>query len=176
MIGSWVTTTKRNPDISLDYGARPRTIKMRFKWEMNTDPQERIASIKFLPVNEADELEKEVTLTVKQEAAPEITDDRRGDSIAIVIASTKLRSMTNWDASERLDYWLGVTVWEKTDKGVTPEQLGRVRSVEFRMLNTKKSYLLKSVKLNIWKRWLFMVTRTLCCSLLLIGLEMHWQD
>ncbi|MFR6638952.1 MAG: hypothetical protein ACLURQ_18510 [Bacteroides thetaiotaomicron] len=127
-------------------------------------------------MNEADELEKEVTLTVKQEAAPEITDDRRGDSIAIVIASTKLRSMTNWDASERLDYWLGVTVWEKTDKGVTPEQLGRVRSVEFRMLNTKKSYLLKSVKLNIWKRWLFMVTRTLCCSLLLIGLEMHWQD
>lgn len=115
-------------------------------------------------MNEADELEKEVTLTVKQEAAPEITDDRRGDSIAIVIASTKLRSMTNWDASERLDYWLGVTVWEKTDKGVTPEQLGRVRSVEFRMLNTKKSYLLKSVKLNIWKRWLFMVTRTLCCS------------
>jgi putative leucine rich repeat protein len=105
---------------------------------MNTDPQERIASIKFLPVNEADELEKEVTLTVKQEAAPEITDDRRGDSIAIVIASTKLRSMTNWDASERLDYWLGVTVWEKTDKGVTPEQLGRVRSVEFRMLNTKE--------------------------------------
>ncbi len=138
LIGSWVTTTKRNPDISLDYGARPRTIKMRFKWEMNTDPQERIASIKFLPVNEADELEKEVTLTVKQEAAPEITDDRRGDSIAIVIASTKLRSMTNWDASERLDYWLGVTVWEKTDKGVTPEQLGRVRSVEFRMLNTKE--------------------------------------
>ena len=57
---------------------------------------------------------------------------------AIVIASTKLRSMTNWDASERLDYWLGVTVWEKTDKGVTPEQLGRVRSVEFRMLNTKE--------------------------------------
>ena len=46
--------------------------------------------------------------------------------------------MTNWDASERLDYWLGVTVWEKTDKGVTPEQLGRVRSVEFRMLNTKE--------------------------------------
>lgn len=138
LIGSWVTTTKRNPDISLDYGARPRTIKMRFKWEMNTDPQERIASIKFLPVNEADELEKEVTLTVKQEAAPEITDDRRGDSIAIVIASTKLRSMTNWDASERLDYWLGVTVWEKTDKGVTPEQLGRVRSVEFRMPNTKE--------------------------------------
>ena len=137
-IGSWVTTTKREPELSLDYGARPRTIKMRFKWEMNTDPQERIASIKFLPVNEADELEKEVTLTVKQEAAPEITDDRRGDSIAIVIASTKLRSMTNWDASERLDYWLGVTVWEKTDKGVTPEQLGRVRSVEFRMLNTKE--------------------------------------
>lgn len=62
-------------------------------------------------------------LTVKQEAAPEITDDRRGDSIAIVIASTKMRSMMNWDASERLDYWLGVTVWERTDKDVTPEKL-----------------------------------------------------
>lgn len=138
MIGSWVTTTKREPELSLDYGARPRTIKMRFKWDMNTDPQERIASIKFLPVNAEDELEKEVTLTVKQEAAPEITDDRRGDSIAIVMASTKMRSMTSWDASERLDYWLGVTVWERTDKGVTPEQIGRVRSVEFRLLNTKE--------------------------------------
>lgn len=137
-IDSWVTTTKREPELSLDYGARPRTIKMRFKWDMNTDPQERIASIKFLPVNAEDELEKEVTLTVKQEAAPEITDDRRGDSIAIVMASTKMRSMTSWDASERLDYWLGVTVWERTDKGVTPEQIGRVRSVEFRLLNTKE--------------------------------------
>ena len=137
-IGSWVTTTKREPELSLDYGARPRTIKMRFKWDMNTDPQERIASIKFLPVNAEDELEKEVTLTVKQEAAPEITDDRRGDSIAIVMASTKMRSMTSWDASERLDYWLGVTVWERTDKGVTTEQIGRVRSVEFRLLNTKE--------------------------------------
>ena len=137
-IGSWVTTTKREPELSLNYGARPRTIKMRFKWDMNTDPQERIASIKFLPVNAEDELEKEVTLTVKQEAAPEITDDRRGDSIAIVMASTKMRSMTSWDASERLDYWLGVTVWERTDKGVTPEQIGRVRSVEFRLLNTKE--------------------------------------
>ena len=137
-IGSWVTTTKREPELSLDYGARPRTIKMRFKWDMNTDPQERIASIKFLPVNVEDELEIEVTLTVKQEAAPEITDDRRGDSIAIVMASTKMRSMTSWDASERLDYWLGVTVWERTDKGVTPEQIGRVRSVEFRLLNTKE--------------------------------------
>ena len=137
-IGSWVTTTKREPELSLEYGARPRTIKMRFKWDMNTDPQERIASIKYLPVNAEDELEKEVTLTVKQEAAPEITDDRRGDSIAIVMASTKMRSMTSWDASERLDYWLGVTVWERTDKGVTPEQIGRVRSVEFRLLNTKE--------------------------------------
>ena len=137
-IGSWVTTTKREPELSLDYGARPRPIKMRVKWDMNTDPQERIASIKFLPVNAEDELEKEVTLTVKQEAAPEITDDRRGDSIAIVMASTKMRSMTSWDASERLDYWLGVTVWERTDKGVTPEQIGRVRSVEFRLLNTKE--------------------------------------
>ena len=88
---------------------------MRFKWDMNTDTQERKASIKILTVNAEDELEKEVTLTVKQEAAPEITDDRRGDSIAIVIASTKMRSMMNWDASERLDYWLGVTVWERTD-------------------------------------------------------------
>ena len=138
LMGSWVTTSKRQPDISLDYGARPRTIKMRFKWDMNTDPKERIASIKFLPVNEEDELEKEVALTIKQEASPEITDDRRGDSIAIVIASTKLRSMISWDTSERLDYWAGITVWERTDKGVTPEQIGRVRSVEFKMLNTKE--------------------------------------
>lgn len=145
-IGSWVTTNNRTPDVSLDYGARPRTLKMRFKWDMNTDPQERIASIKFLPVNAEDELEKEVTLTVKQEAAPEITDDRRGDSIAIVIASTKMRSMMNWDASERLDYWLGVTVWERTDKDVTPEKINWQKD-SYSFPKTARSYGINSIHL-----------------------------
>lgn len=145
---SWVTTTTKTPDVTLDYGARPRTIKMRFDWNMNTDPEERIATISFLPQSEDDTLTKEVILTVKQEAAPEITDDRRGDSIAIVIASAKMRSMTTWDTSERLEYWKGVTVWEKTDKDVKPEMVGRVRSVEFKMLNTKEGLPLEIGKLT----------------------------
>lgn len=136
--GSWVTTTNKKPTVELDYGARPRTIKMRFNWDMNTEPAERIATISFKPQDKDVHLTDEVVLTIKQEAAPEITPDRRGDSIALVIASAKLRSMTSWDTSERLEYWKGVTVWEKTDKDATPEMIGRVRSAEFRMMNTKE--------------------------------------
>lgn len=142
---SWVTTIKKTPDISFDNGARPRTIKMRFNWEMNPNAEERTVEIRFTP---KDPEAAEVVMTVTQEAAPEITPDRRGDSIALVIASAKMRSMVNWDTSERLEYWQGVTVWEKTDEGVTEEMIGRVRSAEFRMLNTKEGLPLEIGKIT----------------------------
>lgn len=135
---NWVTLDK-NPSLSLDHGARPRTVKVRFNWAMNTVDQNRVAEIQFVPKNEGDILEKEIKLTVTQDAAPTITDDRAGDSIALLITNTKLNSMNAWDSSEKMQFWIGVTLWEKTDTGVTPEMVGRVRKTEFRGLNIKES-------------------------------------
>lgn len=133
----WIALDK-TPSVSLDYGARPRTTKVRFNWQMNTDPEVRMADIAFEPKNAEEVLEKEVVLNVTQEAAPRIDDNRQGDSLALIITSEKFRAMVSWDASERIDYWNGVKVWEKTDEGVQPEWVGRVRSVEFCILNTKE--------------------------------------
>lgn len=134
---NWLTLDK-TPSVSLDYGARPRTTKIRFNWSMNTDPEIREASIAFEPKNATDTLEQEVVLAVKQDAAPEITDDRTGDSLALIIVGEKLRAMSSWNTSEKMDYWKGVSLWEKTSEGVTPEMIGRVRSVEYRIVNTKE--------------------------------------
>lgn len=121
----------------LDAGARPRTTKVRFDWEMNTDPEIRKAAITFTSKNPEEQLEKEAVLTVTQDAAPRIDDNRTGDSIAILLIAVKMKAMTVWDTSEKMDYWAGVTLWEKTDK-VPAEQVGRLRSVAFTMLDTKE--------------------------------------
>lgn len=133
----WVSVNKQ-PSISLDYGARPRTVKVRFNWEMNTEPAVRVANISFEPKNTQEVLEKEAILEVSQKAAPKIDDNRQGDSIALLIIQEKLRAMATWETSEKMDYWAGVTLWEKTDEGVTAEMIGRLRSVDFRLFNTKE--------------------------------------
>lgn len=132
----WIKSKAK--DIVLDAGARPRTTKVRFDWEMNTDPEIREAAITFTPKDQEVELEKEAVLKVKQDAAPKIDDNRTGDSIAILLIGLKMKAMVTWDTSEKMDYWAGVTLWEKTDKGVVPEQVGRLRSVSFAMLDTKE--------------------------------------
>lgn len=136
-VKKWLTLEK-TPDISLDYGARPRTTKMRFNWAMNTDPVVRTAEIAFVPLHEQDTLEQETVLVVKQDAAPEITDSRMGDSIALLIINEKLQAMNGWNTSEKMDYWAGITLWEKTDEGVMTEMIGRVRAASFQMMNTKE--------------------------------------
>ncbi len=133
----WLKLDKA-PAVNLEFGARPRTVKLRFNWEMNTDPEIREAEVAFVPSNEEDELEEEVMLQVKQEAAPVINDDRAGDSTALIIAAAKMRCGA-WDDNEKMDYWSGVILWEKTDEGVKPEMIGRVRSAEFRLMNTKEA-------------------------------------
>ena len=56
---------------------------MRFKWEMNSDPIERLAKVEFSPIE--GEIEKEAFVNVIQEAAPVIEDNRLGDSLALKI-------------------------------------------------------------------------------------------
>lgn len=125
-------------ELVLDYGARPRTVKVRFDWSMNTDPEVRKTAVVFEPENEGEELEQIAQLVVEQEAAPVIEDSRKGDSLALIIIGEKLRTLVSWTTTERMEYWNGVTLWEKGDKGVQPEMLGRVRSVSYRLMNTKE--------------------------------------
>lgn len=138
----WITTPKY--EVELDRGARPRKMTLTFDWRMNTAFEERVAYLEFLPVDENVQLLNPAILTITQEAAPTITDDRQGDSLAVVSIAAQLQLMTEWDKSENMQYWTNVKLWESTDEeivsGEVPrEAVGRVRSARFVMCNTKES-------------------------------------
>lgn len=122
----------------LDAGARPRKTTIRFNWQGNTNPEARSAEVKF-DVKETD-MVKHDALVISQDRAPEITPDRTGDSLALVIIEQKLNVYINnrWDKSEALSNWRGVDLWDELDKGVTPEKMGRVRAVEFAQFHITK--------------------------------------
>ena len=148
--------TGANLGIVLDRKARPRSVKFTFRWNMNIVPAERVAKVHLVPVNADDELvdadgnkTADVVLTVRQEAAPRIEDNRAGDSLSIIMINQKLNSMATFDTSDNMRNWSGVTLWEATDPFVKqhPEALGRVRSVKFSMFNLKPGEVLpKEVK------------------------------
>ena len=121
--------------------ARPNTVKLRFDWRMNTAPEERKAKIKFVPVNDADKLDKEAFLSIVQKPAVKIEDNRAGDSIALLVINELLNCWSGvWDTSENLQYWQGVKLWEKTDTALPcPEAVGRVRSVSYTYIDTQES-------------------------------------
>ncbi|MDO5460041.1 MAG: BACON domain-containing carbohydrate-binding protein [Bacteroidales bacterium] len=135
----WLST--KVEEIELDRGARPRTVKLRFDWKMNTVPEERVADIKFIPVDDADTLKAPAIISVRQKAAVRIEDNRAGDSIALLVINERLNCWSDaWDASENMQYWEGVRLWEDGDEGLPcPEAVGRVRAVEYFLLDTKES-------------------------------------
>lgn len=142
----WLTLPKANDlKVNLDRKARPRTIKARFRWEMNTAPYTRIAKIKLVPENpEEDQLVdndgnpvEAVFLTVTQKPALKIEDNRAGDSLAIVTINQKIQSMITFDTSESMQNWEYVTLWEATDENVPDGAVGRVRSLELAMFDLK---------------------------------------
>lgn len=137
----WLTLNK-DKDIDFGKGARPRTIKMRFDWEMNAEPEERVAEICFVPRNADEPISEPAVITVTQEAAVRIDDSRAGDSIALLTIYELINSyIDNWDTSERLDNWSGVTLWEATDESLPcPEAIGRVRSVVYTNFKTKEPF------------------------------------
>lgn len=57
-------------------------------------------------------------LTVTQEKAMKIEDNRAGDSLAIITINSKLQSMMSFDTSESMLNWDFVTLWESTDKEI----------------------------------------------------------
>lgn len=147
----WIELEGSNtPVVDLDRKARPRTVKVRFRWDMNTIAYTRVAKVSLVPLhpeedqlvdNDGNPIEK-VTLTVTQKAAPKITDDRAGDSLAIIMICEKIQSMVSYDPSENMRNWDGVTLWERTDdfpEGMDKEAaIGRVRSVNFMGFDIKE--------------------------------------
>ena len=135
----WLSIEKT--DVELDFGARPRTVKLRFDWKMNTEPVERVAEINLVPANSDDEISEPAVIIVCQKPAVKIEDNRAGDSIALITISELLNCWSDtWDTSERMNNWEGVTLWEATDENLPcPEAVGRVRSASYAFFETKES-------------------------------------
>ena len=135
----WLSCEKKQ--VEKGATARPHSVKLRFDWRMNTVPREREAKIRFVPVDVNDKLEKLSEISIKQKPAVKIEDNRTGDSIALLVIYERLNCWSGvWDTSENLQYWPGVTLWEKTDTALPcPEAVGRVRSASYAYLQTEES-------------------------------------
>ena len=120
----------KKPELVLDRGARPRTVRIHFDWTVNAD-KERKAVVNFRPKAEV-EVNSDV-LTVVQKGAPEIIPGTvAGDSLALLAINRALGCWNDFETEERMADWSGVTVWKSgPDKG-------RVRSAQFVFFNTQE--------------------------------------
>lgn len=148
----WLKYKKETPNY--DYGDRPRLLKLHFDWEINMTEKARTAEVIITPQETSDtEGDGTIKLVVTQKPAPVITDDRAGDSLALLSIYSSMNGIFTWDASENMRYWEGVELWEATDKcikieangtinysaPVSEDLIGRLKSVEFIAFETKKS-------------------------------------
>lgn len=126
--------------LKLDNGLRPREVTIRFQWDINTRPEERLAQIAFTPKTDVS-LARQDKLQVKQTAALPIEEGTRaGDSMALLSIARVLDMMdSHWDDGEPMSRWSGVTLWEEGMAGCTPEKVGRVKYAEFFLFYTKES-------------------------------------
>ncbi len=125
-------------EVELDRGVRPRTVKIRFDWKVNSVPEERIAEISFRPVEELTLAQNDI-LKVKQNAAePIVPGTRKGDSLAVMGISRALDMWFSWENPNPMDEWENVTLWDPDDEGYTPEKRGRIKSARFFMFGTKE--------------------------------------
>lgn len=136
---NWLKYADKVPEY--DYGDRPRTFYQRFDWETNVQESERTAIVTITPKGDDANVAEPLVLNFRQKSAPEITDNRAGDSLAILSIYESMKGMLAWDSSENMMYWDGVELWKATDKEVKekPELLGRLKSVKFRLFETYES-------------------------------------
>lgn len=124
--------------LKLDRGIRPREVTVRFNWDINTLPEERLADVVFKP-KEAVTLTRQDGLQVKQQAAePIVENSRAGDSVALLTIQRSLATMVSWDPSAPMNTWSNVVLWEEGDEGCTADMVGRVRSASFTLFSTKE--------------------------------------
>lgn len=122
--------------LTLDRGARPRKTTLGIDWKMNSEAQRREATLTLCSA----EGETFSTITVRQDAAPLITDDRAGDSLAVVTIYEKLNcwAESTLSTTESMNRWECLRLWEKSDKGLpSPEAVGRIRDLDLSYFNTE---------------------------------------
>ena len=135
---SWLQC--ENYNLCLDRGVRPREVTLRFNWDINTSPRERLASVNFKPKKSGITLDRQDILSVTQEAAePIVENSRQGDSVALLCISRSLNMLAQWDASESMDLWDNVVLWEEGMRGYTEDKKGRVRSAQFTLFFSKEA-------------------------------------
>lgn len=132
---SWLTLDRSNKELELDRGVRPREVRVRFRWNVSSVPQERVAEVHFVPKDQSAELERNDFITVVQGPAEEITQDRRGDSLAVLGISRSVGLWTEFDSSIPMDRWTGITLWK-------PENLDDIR----KLVEADKEHLLEEQK------------------------------
>lgn len=124
--------------VELDRGVRPRRVNVEFEWDINTQPNERIVEVKFVP-KKGEIMERQDVLKVIQQSSELIEKNtRKGDSVALVSIQRNIETLAQWDVSVPMERWTGVTLWQEHHKGYTPDKEGRVRSAEFYIYDTSE--------------------------------------
>ena len=126
----WLTYSMS--ELKLDRGARPRAVAVKFNWNVNFNPAQRNAVVKFNPLDQEITPALKDDLNIRQDAAEEIEIGVKGDSLALIAINRALGCWTEWDTSERLEFWDGVELWQ------SGENKGRVKKAEFFMFGTKE--------------------------------------
>lgn len=125
-------------ELDLNRGMRPRTTRIRLDWKMNSSPEERVETLRFIS-DDADTLEL-ATIDIRQAAGPLIEDNRAGDSLAVITIFEKLECWgdNGISSTEGMNRWDCVRLWKSTDKGLpSPEAVGRVRDLDLNYFNTE---------------------------------------
>ena len=132
----WLTNESYRLD--LNRGVRPREVTVRFNWDINTSPRERLAEVAFRPKSSV-EMTRQDALNVRQLASePIVENSREGDSVALLSIARSMGLYTMWDASTPMSTWDNVTLWEEQMEGCTPDKVGRVRKVEIMLFHTRE--------------------------------------
>lgn len=128
---NWLKPTKGA--LTLDRGARPREVTIKFDWQVNSMPMERIAEVKFVPVENVSVEENAGFKVVQKAALPIPVGTVEGDSLALLAVNRSLGVWTEFETSEKIENWTGIEVWKTKD-----ERNGRVKSASFAAFTTKE--------------------------------------
>ncbi len=132
----WIS--HKSYDVELDRGVRPRNVVIRFDWKVNSIPEERVAEIRFEPVDNVEMAENDVLKVTQNAAALIEPGTRKADSLAVMGISRALDMWISWENPNPMDEWENVTLWEERHEGYTPDKKGRVKSADFFMFSTKE--------------------------------------
>mgnify|MGYP003293418721 FL=1 len=128
---NWLKPTKNA--LVLDRGSRPREVTVKFDWQVNSMPMERIAEVEFVPVETVQMGRNDGLKVVQKAALPIPVGTVEGDSLALLAVNRSLGVWTEFETSEKIENWTGIEVWKTKD-----ERNGRVKSAQFAAFTTKE--------------------------------------